>query len=227
MASEFSFNQDAVPGQEEPRDYTKIIWIGIVVLLAIAGGFIFAVSNKHDPNVPVARARHILISFSKNDPIQRAEAYETVTRLRQRIINGDSFEKIAREYSDDPTSGPRGGDLGIARKGAYEPAFEEFVWNAPVGQLSDIVQTDYGYHLIIVDYRYIPETVKYDERIDKEADEILRGQDQGQEPVKDTGEEPEKDGGEGDDEPVPSGDVSPINQTDQGTSADMETTDQS
>ena len=85
------------------------------------------------------RARHILVK-------DRAQALE----IKKAIDNGGSFGYYARNYSICP-SGQNGGDLGYFRRGQMVKPFEDAAFNLPVGQVSDPVKTDFGWHLIIVD----------------------------------------------------------------------------
>ena len=63
---------------------------------------------------------------------------------------GGKFEDLAKEYSDGP-SGPRGGDLGEFGRGAMVPAFDKELFKMKVGDVSGVVETPFGYHII---YRY-------------------------------------------------------------------------
>jgi len=71
---------------------------------------------------------------------------EAVT-LKAKIDAGESFADLARVHSKCP-SGPLGGDLGEFGPGQMVPAFEQATHNTPVGQVSQPVQTQFGYHLI-------------------------------------------------------------------------------
>ncbi len=76
---------------------------------------------------------------------------ETETQARQ-ILNqlkqGASFEELARKYSIDRASGAKGGDLGRFGRGDFLPAFEKAVFHLKVGEVSGIVKTNLGYHII-------------------------------------------------------------------------------
>ncbi|MBI3958645.1 MAG: peptidylprolyl isomerase [Chloroflexi bacterium] len=79
-----------------------------------------------------------------------AEALALATEIRQRILDGEDFAALAAEYSDDTGSGANGGDLGWARRGAYVPEFDETVFSLPIGETSELVKTQFGYHIIQV-----------------------------------------------------------------------------
>lgn len=152
----------------EPRDYTKLIWGGIllVALLALAA---LAMSGAQTSTSTQVSARHILVKFDAADPAQRQRALDTVSKLRERIVAGEAFEKLAKDYSDDPQSGARGGYLGWTDKGMFEKAFEDYVWTAPIGELSPIVTTGYGFHLIqVIDRRY-SEADRYEQELNEKV----------------------------------------------------------
>ena len=79
----------------------------------------------------------------------RADAEAVRTRLR----GGDDFATVARAVSADTGSGNQGGDLGCNPKGTFVPEFEEAASTLPVGQLSEPVQTQFGFHVILVTER--------------------------------------------------------------------------
>jgi peptidyl-prolyl cis-trans isomerase D len=74
--------------------------------------------------------------------------------LRSEIAQGADFAEVAKRESADPASAPNGGDLGTFRRGAMVAAFDSAVFSLPVGQVSEPVQTEYGYHLIQVQASY-------------------------------------------------------------------------
>lgn len=79
-----------------------------------------------------------------------AEALALATEIRQRILDGEDFADLAATYSDDPGSGANGGDLGWASRGQYVPEFDETVFSLPIGETSEPVKTQFGYHIIQV-----------------------------------------------------------------------------
>lgn len=98
-------------------------------------------------------ASHILISTQDKDPeAARAEA----TEVKARLDKGADFATVAKEVSDDPGSGQQGGDLGCVGKGQFVPEFEEALFTLPIGELSGLVESQFGFHLIIVKERKTP-----------------------------------------------------------------------
>lgn len=80
---------------------------------------------------------------------QKAISKEKLENITQKIVSGEeSFEAMALKYSMDPGSGARGGDLGFAKRGSYVPEFEAAVFSLKEGEMSEIVETEYGFHLI-------------------------------------------------------------------------------
>jgi len=115
------------------------------------------------------RVKHILIAFDNSDPTDRARALELITDLRDRLEKGASFSNLARQYSNDEYSSARGGDLGFHKKGSFEGAFEDYVWKGPIGELSDIVQTNFGFHLVVVTERHISQPDLYEMELERKA----------------------------------------------------------
>ncbi len=98
-----------------------------------------------------ARVRHILILSEKDSlPSQKKEKYSRVVEILNEIKGGLDFSEAAKKYSED-ISASSGGDVGIVEKGKMVPEFEEAVYQLKEGEISDIVETAYGYHLIKVD----------------------------------------------------------------------------
>ncbi|WP_426141776.1 SurA N-terminal domain-containing protein [Pseudomonas sp. DWP3-1-2] len=92
------------------------------------------------------RAAHILIEV--NDKQNEAQAKAKIEEIQQRLAKGEDFAALAKEFSQDPGSASKGGDLGYAGKGVYDPAFEEALYALNKDQVSAPVQSTYGWHLI-------------------------------------------------------------------------------
>jgi peptidyl-prolyl cis-trans isomerase C len=89
------------------------------------------------------RARHLLIG--KNTPDAKAKAEELLKQLQ----GGADFATLAKEKSEDTGSGARGGDLGVFARGRMVPQFEEAAFALQKqGELSGLVETQFGYHII-------------------------------------------------------------------------------
>jgi peptidyl-prolyl cis-trans isomerase C len=104
------------------------------------------------------KARHILIAF-KGSPAAQAgkpelteeQAKAKAEDLRKQIVGGASFDELAQKESDDVGSGARGGDLGEFGRGQMVPEFEKAAFEAKVGDVTPVVRTQFGYHIIKVD----------------------------------------------------------------------------
>jgi peptidyl-prolyl cis-trans isomerase D len=125
--------------------------------------FFEATSGQY--SVPEERqARHILIQVEEGaDEAVVNTAREKATDLLSKIKAGESFEKLAKENSDDPGSSGMGGDLGFFGRGIMEPDFEEAAFSLSEGDVSEPVLTSFGYHLIKVETIRAPESKKFEE----------------------------------------------------------------
>ncbi|WP_300726185.1 SurA N-terminal domain-containing protein [Pseudomonas sp.] len=92
------------------------------------------------------RAAHILIEV--NDKVSDEQAKAKIAEIQERLAKGESFEALAKEFSQDPGSAANGGDLGFAGPGVYDPVFETAEYALEQGQVSEPVRTSFGYHLI-------------------------------------------------------------------------------
>ena len=99
------------------------------------------------------RASHILISTvdKNNKPLSEAkkkEAKKKAEDILKKAKSGEEFSALAKENSDDPGSGSQGGDLGYFAKGQMVPEFEKTAYALKIGEISDIVESQFGYHII-------------------------------------------------------------------------------
>lgn len=96
------------------------------------------------------RASHILIGSPKDAPAaERQAAKEKATKLLEDLRkHPEMFADVARKQSQDPGSAEKGGDLGFMGRGALVKPFEDAMYALKDGQISDVVETDYGYHII-------------------------------------------------------------------------------
>lgn len=102
--------------------------------------------NAQPMIVPEKRARHILIQ--PDELISDQKAYEKIRDIRQQIVSGEAgFEEMAREHSDDPVTGSKGGDLGWFGPNEYGTKIEEAVSRLEEGQISQPFRTEGGWHI--------------------------------------------------------------------------------
>jgi peptidyl-prolyl cis-trans isomerase C len=106
------------------------------------------------------KASHILIKVneSRNDDSAKALAQE----LRERLLKGEDFAKLAKQYSEDPSAERNAGSLGFFKRGQMVQPFEEvaFAMQEP-GELSEVVRTPFGYHIIMYHDRTAPEQIPF------------------------------------------------------------------
>ena len=124
---------------------------GISPLLRTSAGFhIVKLLEKRGKEIPPIRqthARHILIRV--NEVVSQAEARRRLETVRERIVNGQDFAELARLYSQDG-SATKGGDLGWVNAGDTVPEFERAMDALKEKELSPVVQSPFGMHLIQV-----------------------------------------------------------------------------
>lgn len=117
--------------------------------------------DAHKQDWDEVKARHILIRMQGSRvPLREGhkdltdqEALAKAKEVRAKIVAGAKFEEQAKIESDDTGSGDNGGDLGTFGAGQMVPEFDEVVFKAPVGQVTEPIKTAYGYHLILVEER--------------------------------------------------------------------------
>jgi len=90
-----------------------------------------------------------IVMFPQVNATERQKAYDKLAELRQSITEGgESFAELATKYSDDPGSARNGGDLGWASRGDYVQEFEATAYNLEIGEVSEIIETEYGFHFM-------------------------------------------------------------------------------
>ncbi|MGD9168866.1 MAG: SurA N-terminal domain-containing protein [Candidatus Thiodiazotropha sp.] len=106
--------------------------------------------NQDEFGLPEQRkASHILIQVDTDaDQAAEDEAKAKIDALAEKLRNGESFEELAKQNSQDPGSAASGGDLGFFAKGVMDPAFETAVFALQEGEVSEPVRTSFGFHLI-------------------------------------------------------------------------------
>jgi peptidyl-prolyl cis-trans isomerase SurA len=98
---------------------------------------------------PKIKASHILIGYNNKDgQIDSAAAKNRADSVIAKLNAGASFEELVLEYSDDPGSKDKGGDLGYFERRMMVKEFDEAAFKMEVGQISGLVQTNFGYHII-------------------------------------------------------------------------------
>jgi peptidyl-prolyl cis-trans isomerase C len=98
------------------------------------------------------KARHILIQVPKEASEEdKKKLKEKADEVLKKVKAGEDFAKLAAENSDDPGTKSKGGDLGFFSKGSMVPAFEQAAFSLKPGEVSELVETEFGFHVIKVE----------------------------------------------------------------------------
>lgn len=107
------------------------------------------------------RAAHILVEIT--DETDAEDARNKIEEAREKLAGGEDFASVAKKYSEDIGSAENGGDLGFAERGAYVEAFENSLFGLAIDEVSDVVETEFGLHIIKLLEARKPEVPSYDE----------------------------------------------------------------
>ena len=123
--------------------------------------------HKADYYKDEVKASHILISTVDDNgkelsEAKKKEAKKKAEEVLKKAKSGEEFSELAKEYSDDPGSAAKGGDLGYFTKGQMVQPFEEAAFSLKSGEISGLVESEYGYHIIKV-YDKIDKQLTFDE----------------------------------------------------------------
>jgi len=112
-------------------------------------------NNKDEFITPeMVKARHILIRTDRNaTEMEKKKAKEKAEAILKRIKGGEDFVKLASEFSEDHGSKPRGGDLGFFPRGRMVKPFEDAAFALKPGEVSEVIESPFGYHIIKVEER--------------------------------------------------------------------------
>ena len=109
----------------------------------------FAKLNKD--SIPEIGSEYEIGQIVKKPPVSEAErkaVKEKLNGLRDRILKGESFTALAALYSEDPGSAKKGGELGLTSRGDMVPEFEAVAFNLAKDEVSPVIETKYGFHII-------------------------------------------------------------------------------
>ena len=119
------------------------------------------------------KASHILIKVEPEaDELQKSQAKEKIKKVQQKLKSGGDFAALAKEFSEGPSSA-KGGELGFFRRGQMVKPFEEAAFALKLNEVSDVVTTRFGYHLIKVTGKNPKRTIAYEE-VRVELDQQLK-----------------------------------------------------
>lgn len=121
------------------------------------------------------RARHILLRVPPDASApQKEEIRRKALNLRKRIEKGEAFPALAKQFSQDQGSAGKGGELEVFSRGQMVPAFEQVAFALSAGQLSELVETPFGYHLIELEEILPPQRLAYEAIEDRIKDYMVK-----------------------------------------------------
>lgn len=119
------------------------------------------------------RARHILFKVEDNaNMVEKNKVLKKAQGVKKEIDSGTDFEELAQKYSDDKESAQKGGDLGYIVKGWMLPEFESKAFSINVGEVSEPVETKFGYHIIKIEEKRAAQKLKL-ENVRDEIEQYL------------------------------------------------------
>ncbi len=122
------------------------------------------------------RASHILFMTEGETEEESAESEAEAAKVLEEIRGGADFAARARRYSEDPGTADKGGELGWVTRGQMVPDFEKQAFLLEPGQISDVIKTEYGFHIIKVHERQNAQVQKFEDVREEIRAELLREQ---------------------------------------------------
>ena len=122
------------------------------------------------------KASHILIAFPENaDAAAKTAAKTKAEGVLKEVKSGKDFAALAKANSQDPGSAPNGGDLGFFQQGQMVPPFDAVAFKLAPGEISDLVETTFGYHIIKIAEKSASRTMPLDD-VRPQLEQYLEGQ---------------------------------------------------
>jgi parvulin-like peptidyl-prolyl isomerase len=97
-----------------------------------------------------ASVQHVLLMTQGKSESEKAEIYKKIKKIHSRAKNGEDFGMLAKNYSEDPGSKDKGGLYENFERGTMVKPFEDAAFSVPIGEISNIIETQYGYHILKV-----------------------------------------------------------------------------
>ncbi|MEA3500568.1 MAG: peptidylprolyl isomerase [Candidatus Marinimicrobia bacterium] len=137
--------------------------------------------SKDNYNKEVATVRHILFLTKNNSDSEKVEIKATALKVLEKARSGEDFETLVKKYSEDPGSKENGGLYENFQRGRMVKSFEDVAFSAPIGSISDLVETQYGYHIIkIVDRK---DNLSYEEVKDEIEEQLKQVKERSMAPI--------------------------------------------
>jgi len=120
------------------------------------------------------KVRHILLMTQGKSDAEKKAALTKAQDLLKQVKSGADFAELAKKNSQDPGSAQNGGDLGFIVKGQTVPPFEKFAFSAKPNEISDLVTTEYGYHIIQVEEKQSARVKPFEEVKDSITEQLKK-----------------------------------------------------
>jgi len=158
---------------DEPKGKMKWVWALVAVIFAVTI-FVSVPNKKVRKEISEAHAQHILITYDQQDPEAKQQALSEINNIRTWINEGQDFEKLAKQYSQDSKTKGKGGDLGWSQRGTFVEGIDTYIWSAPLGKVSDIIPTTYGFHIVRVLDRKLSDAEQYNVEVNERINQQNR-----------------------------------------------------
>jgi Parvulin-like peptidyl-prolyl isomerase len=102
-------------------------------------------------SIPLVSPEYEIVQIVKRPPVsvdEKLRVKDKLYQIRKRILAGESFSTLAVLYSEDPGSAKKGGELGFVSRGEFAPEFEAAAFNLKEGEISEVIETEFGFHII-------------------------------------------------------------------------------
>ena len=120
------------------------------------------------------KVRHILLMTQGKPDAEKKSQLAKAQGILKQLRGGADFAELAKKVSEDPGTAPKGGDLGYIVRGQTVPEFEKTAFSAKVNDISDIITTEYGYHIIQVLEKQPARVIPFDEVKDQIASDLKK-----------------------------------------------------
>lgn len=155
----------------EIKDRSKYLWYVVgVLIVATIGTMLIPEETKTIQSAIFLK--QILVTFNTGDLADRARAYDIVVEAREQLVDGVAFKTVAKNYSNDTKSASKGGNVGWMDKGSLVPKIEKYAWDdGNVGKLSGIIETRFGFHVILITERRVTDSDAYEQDLQRRVTE--------------------------------------------------------